>query len=66
VARYRQTRGGRCSGLLTHSFYTIDGERVYVRTIDGLARVDVIYRRINDDFLEEEASRRTACSAFAA
>jgi uncharacterized circularly permuted ATP-grasp superfamily protein len=27
---------------------------VYMRTIDGLARVDVIYRRINDDFLDRE------------
>ena len=28
-----------------------------MRTIDGLARVDVIYRRINDDFLDPEAFR---------
>jgi len=27
---------------------------VYMRTIDGLARVDVIYRRINDDYLDPE------------
>ncbi|HTH96338.1 MAG TPA: circularly permuted type 2 ATP-grasp protein [Stellaceae bacterium] len=28
---------------------------VYMRTIAGLARVDVIYRRLNDDFLDPEA-----------
>ena len=33
----------------------VEDERVYMRTIDGLARVDVIYRRINDDFLDPEA-----------
>ncbi len=30
---------------------------VYMRTIDGLQRVDVIYRRINDEFLDPEALR---------
>jgi len=30
---------------------------VYMRTIDGLERVDVIYRRIDDDFLDPEAFR---------
>ncbi|SMF18090.1 Uncharacterized conserved protein, circularly permuted ATPgrasp superfamily [Tistlia consotensis] len=29
-------------------------DRVFMRTIDGLKRVDVIYRRINDDFLDPE------------
>ena len=33
----------------------VDDERVHMRTIDGLARVDVIYRRINDDFLDPDA-----------
>lgn len=28
---------------------------VYMRTIDGLARVDVIYRRIDDEFMDPEA-----------
>ena len=31
-----------------------DDECVYVRTIRGLERVDVIYRRINDTFLDPE------------
>jgi uncharacterized circularly permuted ATP-grasp superfamily protein len=35
----------------------VENERVYMRTIDGLARVDVIYRRINDDFLDPDAFR---------
>ena len=35
----------------------VENERVYIRTIDGLARVNVIYRRINDDFLDPEAFR---------
>ena len=34
-----------------------DDDCVYMRTIDGLERVDVIYRRIDDDFLDPEAFR---------
>jgi uncharacterized circularly permuted ATP-grasp superfamily protein len=30
---------------------------VYMKSIDGLARVDVIYRRIDDDFMDPEAFR---------
>jgi uncharacterized circularly permuted ATP-grasp superfamily protein len=30
----------------------VDSNRVYMRTTRGLARVDVIYRRIDDDFLD--------------
>lgn len=33
----------------------VEDERVYMKTIRGLQRVDVIYRRINDDFLDPEA-----------
>jgi uncharacterized circularly permuted ATP-grasp superfamily protein len=32
-------------------------ERVYLRTTHGLERVDVIYRRLDDDFLDPEAFR---------
>jgi uncharacterized circularly permuted ATP-grasp superfamily protein len=32
-----------------------DDDVVYMRTVDGLARVDVIYRRIDDTFLDPEA-----------
>ncbi|MEM7436876.1 MAG: circularly permuted type 2 ATP-grasp protein [Myxococcota bacterium] len=28
---------------------------VYMRTVDGLQRVDTIYRRVNDDFIDPEA-----------
>jgi uncharacterized circularly permuted ATP-grasp superfamily protein len=35
----------------------VDDDRVYMRTTGGRARVDVIYRRINDDFLDPEAFR---------
>jgi uncharacterized circularly permuted ATP-grasp superfamily protein len=31
---------------------------VYMRTIDGLSRVDVIYRRVDDMFLDPEAFRK--------
>lgn len=31
---------------------TVDGGVVYMKTIHGLKRVDVIYRRIDDDFLD--------------
>jgi uncharacterized circularly permuted ATP-grasp superfamily protein len=34
-----------------------EDDRVYMRTIEGLARVDVIYRRIDDLFLDPEAFR---------
>jgi uncharacterized circularly permuted ATP-grasp superfamily protein len=30
-------------------------DRVYMRTTGGLARIDVIYRRINDEYLDPEA-----------
>jgi uncharacterized circularly permuted ATP-grasp superfamily protein len=35
----------------------VHDNRVYMRTIGGLDRVDVIYRRINDDFLDPEVFR---------
>jgi uncharacterized circularly permuted ATP-grasp superfamily protein len=35
----------------------VEDDRVYMRTIGGLRRVDVIYRRINDDFLDPEVFR---------
>jgi uncharacterized circularly permuted ATP-grasp superfamily protein len=34
-----------------------DDDCVYMRTVDGLARVDVIYRRVDDLFLDPEAFR---------
>ncbi|MDH3476408.1 MAG: circularly permuted type 2 ATP-grasp protein, partial [Rhodospirillales bacterium] len=33
----------------------VENDRAYMRTIAGLQPVDVIYRRINDDFLDPEA-----------
>ncbi|AKS42907.1 circularly permuted type 2 ATP-grasp protein [Wenzhouxiangella marina] len=35
-----------------------DNDEVWMRTIAGLSRVDVIYRRIDDDFLDPEAFRK--------
>jgi uncharacterized circularly permuted ATP-grasp superfamily protein len=35
-----------------------DDDCVYMRTIDGLQRVDVIYRRIDDQFLDSETFRK--------
>ncbi len=35
----------------------VDNLNVYMRTTKGLERVDVIYRRIDDDFLDPEAFR---------
>lgn len=34
---------------------------VYMKTINGLERVDVIYRRINDDFLDPEVFNPDSC-----
>jgi uncharacterized circularly permuted ATP-grasp superfamily protein len=33
----------------------VEDDRVFMRTTGGLAHVDVIYRRINDDYLDPEA-----------
>ena len=35
-----------------------DDDCVYMRTIEGLDKVDVIYRRIDDDFLDPEVFRK--------
>jgi uncharacterized circularly permuted ATP-grasp superfamily protein len=35
----------------------VEDDRVWMRTTGGLARVDVIYRRIDDDFLDPDAFR---------
>jgi len=35
----------------------VEDDKVWMRTTGGLARVDVIYRRLNDDFLDPEAFR---------
>src|SRR3954447_20321968 len=43
--------------LVMGSDLVVENERVYMRTTGGLARVDVIYRRIDDDFLDPEAFR---------
>jgi len=34
-----------------------DGDRVFMRTIDGMVRIDVIYSRVNAEFLDPEAFR---------
>jgi uncharacterized circularly permuted ATP-grasp superfamily protein len=43
--------------LVIGSDLVVEDEQVYMHTIDGLVRVDVIYRRIDDDFLDPEAFR---------
>ena len=37
---------------------TVDNDRVYMHTTKGLVQVDVIYRRIDDDFLDPKFFRR--------
>jgi len=37
--------------------FVAEDECVYMRTVDGPERVDVVYRRIDDDFLDPEAFR---------
>jgi uncharacterized circularly permuted ATP-grasp superfamily protein len=37
--------------------FTDDDDCVYMRTVDGPERVDVVYRRIDDEFLDPEAFR---------
>jgi uncharacterized circularly permuted ATP-grasp superfamily protein len=41
--------------LVEGSDLVVEDERVWMRTTGGLARVDVIYRRLNDEFLDPEA-----------
>jgi uncharacterized circularly permuted ATP-grasp superfamily protein len=36
----------------------VEDDTVFMRTINGLKRVDVIYRRIDDDFLDPEVFRK--------
>ena len=36
----------------------VENETVYMRTIRGLVRVDVIYRRVDDDFIDPEMFRK--------
>jgi uncharacterized circularly permuted ATP-grasp superfamily protein len=43
--------------LVEGSDLVVEHDRVYMRTIGGHHRVDVIYRRVNDDFLDPEAFR---------
>ena len=40
--------------LVEGSDLVVNDDKVYMRTIRGLERVDVIYRRINDEFLDPE------------
>ena len=40
--------------LVQGSDLVVENDEVFMRTIDGLARVDVIYRRIDDAFLDPE------------
>ncbi len=39
----------------------VDGEKVYMRTTRGLQQVDIIYRRIDDDFLDPQVFRKDSC-----
>src|SRR4051794_13579094 len=43
--------------LVVGSDLVVEDDRVYMRATGGLSRVDVIYRRIDDDFLDPEAFR---------
>jgi uncharacterized circularly permuted ATP-grasp superfamily protein len=36
----------------------VEDDRIFMRTTGGLSRVDVIYRRIDDDYLDSEVFRR--------
>jgi uncharacterized circularly permuted ATP-grasp superfamily protein len=44
--------------LVQGSDLCVDEDKVYLRTTRGLQRVDVIYRRIDDDFLDPEVLRK--------
>jgi uncharacterized circularly permuted ATP-grasp superfamily protein len=44
---------------------TVHDNHVYMRTTDGLRRVDVIYRRVDDDFIDPLAFRRDSALGVA-
>ena len=44
--------------LVQGSDLQVEDDKVYMKTIDGLAPVDVIYRRIDDDFIDPKFFRR--------
>ena len=44
--------------LVEGSDLFVEDDRVFARTTQGPRRVDVIYRRIDDDFLDPEAFRK--------
>jgi uncharacterized circularly permuted ATP-grasp superfamily protein len=46
--------------LVEGSDLVVHEDRVWMRTTGGLAPVDVIYRRINDDYLDPEAFHRNS------
>ncbi|KAA5544410.1 circularly permuted type 2 ATP-grasp protein [Roseiconus nitratireducens] len=39
----------------------VEGDLVYMRTTSGLQRVDVIYRRVDDTFLDPKTFRKDSC-----
>ena len=39
---------------------TVENDRLYMRTLAGLQPVHVVYRRINDDFIDPEAFNKTS------
>jgi len=43
--------------LVEGSDLVVEDDKVFMKTISGLRRVDVIYRRIDDDFLDPDAFR---------
>lgn len=51
--------------LVQGSDLIVDNGFVYMRTTKGVKRVDVIYRRIDDDFLDPQAFREDSCLGVA-
>ena len=47
--------------LVTGDDLLVRGTQLYMRTIQGLRPVDVLYRRLDDDFLDPQAFRPDSC-----
>ena len=47
--------------LVTGADLLVRGTRLYMRTVQGLRPVDVLYRRIDDDFIDPHAFRPDSC-----
>ena len=47
--------------LFRSSDLFVEDDHLYMRTTQGPQRIDVIYRRVDDDFLDPQVFRKDSC-----